>query len=176
MISGVGYWYVRDNQPATERTRMPGKTRVAAWCDYAGWYVAAVSVKRDQFQSELALWPDGLYIYIYIYGLNPLPNSFPNPLPHFLLMITTLDVTMLFFYGFLVLLDMLVPPQILGVTATTPEVSIPCDPSFDINRIQDYPDQLLSPRLSKYIISFTTEDFNGMNDLQSDELPPHWYP
>jgi hypothetical protein len=80
---------------------------------------------------------------------------------------------MLFFYGFLVLLDMLVPPQILGVTATTPEVSIPCDPSFDINRIQDYPDQLLSPRLSKYIISFTTEDFNGMNDLQSDELPPH---
>ena len=55
--------------------------------------------------------------------------------------------------------------QILGVVA-----QIPRDPSFDTSRIEDYPDKLLLARISEYFIAFTTGNFDGMSDLESDDF------
>ncbi|CEJ91370.1 hypothetical protein VHEMI07088 [[Torrubiella] hemipterigena] len=50
------------------------------------------------------------------------------------------------------------------------QVSIPRDPSFDISRIEHHPDKQLLARISKYYITLTTGDFNGMTALQADDL------
>lgn len=50
------------------------------------------------------------------------------------------------------------------------QVSIPRDPSFDISRIEHHPDKQLLAQISKYYITLTTGDFNGMTALQAEDL------
>ncbi|RFU24732.1 hypothetical protein B7463_g11606, partial [Scytalidium lignicola] len=68
---------------------------------------------------------------------------------------------------------MLVPSVVglvLGLFQILEVVDIPQDPSFDISRISNYPDKELLARISEYFISFTTGNFNGMNDLEADDF------
>ncbi|KAK3177679.1 hypothetical protein K4F52_009584 [Lecanicillium sp. MT-2017a] len=60
--------------------------------------------------------------------------------------------------------------HVLGVLTVSSQDSIPRDPSLDISRIEHYPDKQLLARISEYFISFTTGDFNGMNDLEADNF------
>lgn len=43
-------------------------------------------------------------------------------------------------------------------------------PAYDDSRIQNYPDKLLLKRMEEYLISFATGDYDGMRDLQAEEL------
>ena len=51
-----------------------------------------------------------------------------------------------------------------GVSPLSDEI-----PTFDDTRIQDHPDKLLLSRIRLFFKTFTTGDFDGMRDLQSEE-------
>lgn len=99
-------------------------------------------------------------------------NIWPWSLTQFSIIHPHIQHKMFYSFGSLLLLSVLVPPQILGVMAAPSQVPIciPSDPSFDISRIKDYPDKLLLSRISEYFISFTTGNFDRMNDLESDDF------
>ena len=42
-------------------------------------------------------------------------------------------------------------------------------PTFDDKRIKEHPDKVLLDRIRKFFKTFTTGDFEGMRDLQSED-------